>query len=190
MTRLAIMPRIAVSCALLVGACSFDASYGGGRYTCSDGVCPSGLVCTARMCVAPGSADAPKVDSRMYALTCGDPEPIASAGGAFTGTTTGRSNTITASCSGGIENGPDTVYRFDATTGDSITISVAASYAASAYAISPCSVTPATPACIGTMAATPGNPITLTAGFTGPHFIVVDGINPAVDGSYTLTVTR
>jgi hypothetical protein len=192
MTSAGIMPRIFVSWALLVGAaaCSFDAPYGGGHYTCSDGVCPSGLVCTAGTCVVPGMIDAFVPDVRQAALTCADPGPIATAGGTFTGTTTARSNTVSASCSGGIMNAPDAVYRFDATLGDQLTIAIAASWAANAYAIAPCSLAPATPTCLGSTAATPSSSITITAGFTGPHFIVVDGINPAVDGSYTLTITR
>lgn len=186
------MPRIAEACALVLGACSFDANYGGGRYTCSDGICPTGLVCSQGTCVTPGSGSGvdAAVDARNYALTCSDPEPIASTGGTFMGTTAGRSNLVTASCSGGIMNGPDAVYRYDATIGDQLTISIAASYAASVVVIEPCTPAPATPACSEAMAATPGNPLSLTAGFTGPHFIVVDGINPTMSGSYTLTVTR
>ncbi len=187
------MPRIAAAWALVVGACSFDASYGGRTYTCSDGVCPSGLVCKQDTCVAPGSgggsADA-AVDARPYALTCSDPEPVASTGGTFTGTTAGRSNLVTASCSGGVMNGNDAVYRFDATLGDQLTIAITASYSASVYVIAPCTVAPATPACLGSAAGTPGNPLAFTAPTTGPQFIVVDSINPTTSGSYTLTITH
>lgn len=182
------MPRIAAI--WLVAACSFDADYGGGHYKCSDGVCPTGLVCTAGACVAQGAIDAPAGDARTFARTCSDPEPIPTAGGTFTGTTTGRQNTITASCAGSIMNGHDAVFRFDATLGDSLTISITASWAASVYAIAPCAVAPATPACLGSAAGVPGNPLALTAGFTGAHYIIVDGVNPATDGSYTLTITH
>ncbi len=181
---------LSVLLASAAAACSFDANYGGGMYKCSDGICPTGLSCIQGVCAkAGGSADA-AIDSRQAALTCADPGPIASAGGTFMGTTTGRSNTVTATCSGGVMNGPDAVYRFDATVGDQLAIAIAGSYPVNAYAIAPCTVAPGTPTCIGNTAAAPGNPITITAAFTGAQFVVVDGLNPAQSGDYTLTITR
>jgi hypothetical protein len=190
MTSAGIMPRIAWLCvAVLVGACSFDAKYTGGHFKCSDGVCPSGLTCIAGMCGTAGSADA-MIDARMTAHTCADPEPVPVTGGTFSGVTTGRSNTVTASCAGSVMNGPDAVFRLDATIGDPITVAITGSYPVSAYAIAPCTVAPGTPACIGNAAATAGNPLAFTAAFTGAHYLVVDGVNPALSGDYTLTVTR
>ena len=185
-------PVLSVLLASAAVACSFHADYGGGTYKCSDGICPSGLTCIQGVCAkGGGSADAAiDSDSRQPALTCADPGLVATAGGTFMGTTAGRSNTVTATCSGGVMNGPDAVYRFDATLGDQLTIAIAGSYAVNAYAIAPCTVTPGTPTCIGNTAAAPGNPITITAAFTAAHFIVVDGLNPAQSGTYTLTITR
>jgi len=137
----------------------------------------------------PGAIDAPGPDTPPAALTCSDPGLVGS-GGTFAGDTTSRANTITGSCAGGIMNGNNTVYRIDTTVGDQITIAIAASWAATAYVIAPCSTAPATPACLGSSAATPGNPLAHTAALTGSEFIVVDALSPTSDGAYTLTVTR
>ena len=181
------MPRIAVLCAVLVGACSFDASYGGGTYTCSDGVCPSGYTCSAaKKCVPPGMLDA-GVDARPAALTCSDPGPFPVTGGMTAGTTSGRSNTVSAMCGGFIMNGPDAVYRVELATTKQLTISLTASYAANAYVIAPCQVAPATPACETNTLASPGNPLVVSAA-AGAHYIVVDGGNAALSGMYSLTL--
>ena len=194
MTSAGIMPQTRAMLSVLLAsaavACSFHADYGGGTYKCSDGICPSGLTCIQGTCATGGGSADAAIDSRQAALTCADPGLVATTGGAFMGTTAGRSNTVTASCNGGVMNGPDAVYRFDATIGDQLTLAISGSYPVNAYAIAPCTVAPGTPTCIGNTAAASGNPITITAAFTGAHFVVVDGLNPAQSGSYTLTITR
>lgn len=191
------MPRIASICALaLVGACTFDAVYTGGHYTCSDGKCPSGYTCSkSQQCVLPdsgtgsGSADA-AIDAPQAALTCSDPGTFGAMGGSASGTTAPpRSNTVSASCNGSVMNGPDAVYKFDASIGQQVTASIAASYAATAYVIAPCSVTPATPACETNAYATPGNPLAFSAPATTTYYLVVDGVNPSLSGTYTVTLS-
>jgi hypothetical protein len=91
-------------------------------------------------------------------------------------------------CSGSVMNGADAVYRVDTAAGAQLLVSISGSFAVSAYVIAACNVSPATPACIGTMAATPGNPINVTTSFAGEHFIVVDSANAAANGTYTLTL--
>ena len=185
------MPRKLLLCVAVLGGCWFDADYGGGHYTCSDGVCPSGLTCRAAVCVAPGDAampDAPAaIDARIAAATCADPMPFPATGGSLSGSTTGRGNTVTASCAGFVMNGKDAVYRIDTAAGDHLLVALTG--ALQAYLIAPCTAAPATPACVGNVVATAGNPIDVaTAG--GAQFIVVDDANPATDGAFTLTVTR
>jgi len=191
------MPWNFALCVLVLsGACVFNADYGSGPYRCTDGKCPSGLVCSAdQRCIAPGAIDAPTgdvpgdmmIDARMAALTCVDPGLIPVAGSTEMGTTVGRSSTVSASCAGFVMNGADAVYRVSATAGDHYLIGITG---VKAYAIAPCSAAPATPTCLGNTLATPGNPIQITAAFTGQHFIVVDHENPATSAAYTLTVTK
>ncbi len=182
---------VVVVCAFLVGACSFDGDYAGGHYTCSDDVCPSGLVCVAGECVSErkdAALDTSMIDARLAALTCADPGLFATAGGTFAGSTASRSSTISAMCGGFVMNGADAVYRVDAASGDVLHVSVSGSFAVSAYVIAPCSVSPATPTCLTNTAATPGNPINVTTTFAGQHFVIVDATNAAASGDYTLTL--
>jgi hypothetical protein len=195
------MPRIArtwglVAGSLLATACSFHADYGSGSYTCRDGKCPAGLVCSANhVCVGPGSdagggdgAVDGVVDAPPAALTCVDPGPFPAAGGTTMGTTAGRSNTVSALCGGVVENGADAVYRVDTGVGARIQVSISGSYPVAAYVIAPCTIAPSTPACEGDAAASAGNPIAVTTTFAGQHFVVVDGANAGLSGTYTLTV--
>lgn len=192
------MPWNVALCVLALTGCVFSADYGGGTYRCSDGACPSGLVCSSDgRCVAPTAIDAPPgdvspdvpmIDARLAALTCADPGPIAAAGGTENGTTAGRSSTISASCGGFVMNGADAVYRLTvAAAGDSYLVGITG---VKAYVITPCSPTPATPVCLGNMFASPGNPISVSAAAAGPHFIVVDHESPATTAAYTLAVTK
>src|SRR3954469_20597990 len=169
MTRGRTMPwNLALCVTVFAAGCVFSADYGGGQYRCTDGKCPSGLVCSAdQRCVTSIPHDAPPdipeavpIDGPPAALTCVDPGPFATAGGTANGTTAGRSSTISASCSGFVMNGADAVYRITAAAGDSFLISVTG---LKAYAIAPCTITPSTPACLGNALASPGNPIAFNA---------------------------
>lgn len=196
----ATMPSNLVACVLLfTGGCLFSADYGGGQFRCSDGKCPSGLVCSAdQRCIASPAIDAPvadatdgppidAVDARLAALTCVDPGVVPAAGSSEQGTTVGRTSTISASCGGFVMNGADAVYRIGATLGDSYLVAITG---VKAYVIAPCSVSPATPVCLGNAFASPGNPISFTAAFTGQHYLIVDHDNAATTAAYVLTVTK
>jgi hypothetical protein len=179
---------------LALAGCFFDADYRGGQYRCSDGVCPSGLTCEQGMCVemhkdaAIDVVDGPTFDAPPRAATCADPQPFPAAGGMASGTTTGRSNTVTAMCSLSVMNGTDAVYRVVASNGAHLLVSISGYTNVAAYVLAPCSTQPATPACIGSNAATPGNPINVTTSFAGEHYIVVDSANAGANGAYTLTL--
>ncbi len=192
------MPRIAGVCAtLIVGACTFHAVYDG-KYSCSDGVCPVGYTCTAaKQCVKTGMLDArldgdapgDSVDAAQAALTCADPGTFGSAGGSASDTTTGRANHVSAMCGGVVMNANDAVYKFDATLGHQVTVSIAASYAANAYVITPCTVSPSTPPCVGSAYATPGNPLSFSVPATTTYYLVVDNFNVNLSGPYTVTLS-
>jgi hypothetical protein len=192
--------NLALCVLVLTGGCLFSADYGNGQYRCSDGKCPSGLLCTAdERCIRPSAIDAPlgdvvgdvpidmMIDGRVPAFTCADPGVVLPAGGTEMGTTVGRSSTISAMCGGFVMNGADAVYRVTAAAGDMYLIDITG---VRAYVIAPCSASPATPSCIGNMFASAGNPIAVTTTFAGQHFIVVDHETPATTGAYTLTVTK
>jgi hypothetical protein len=189
------MPWIVVACAWLLGACFFDADYGSGRVKCSDGKCPSGLSCESGTCVArrqdaaTDGVDDAAIDARVAALTCADAGVLMSSGDSATGTTAGRSSTISAMCGGFVMNGADAVYRISTAASDQLLVSISGSFAASAYVIAPCSVSPATPACLTNTAATAGNPVAVTTATAGAYFVIVDATNAAQAGDYTLTVT-
>ena len=178
--------------ALVVTGCIFSADYHG-HYTCSDGVCPSGLVCsTTKTCVAPGDAmliDAPKLDAPPAALTCADPGPVPAAGGMTSGTTAGRTSTIAATCAATIMNGPDAIYRVPLASAATITLTITGGYPVNAYVIAPCAPLPATPACLGNTFAAAGSPAVINAPGAGDYFVIVDGINAALFGTYLLGVT-
>ena len=193
MTRLATMPRIVVACAVLVGACFFQADYTGGHFRCTDGKCPSGLTCIAGTCGMPIDAridtpDGPP-DGKQAALTCMDPGVFPAAGGSASGSTNApRVNTVSSSCGGQVMNGNDAVYKIDAALGDHITLTISGYVGVYAYAIAPCVTQPSTPTCVGNMPASAGNPVTITVPATTAYFLVVDSVNPAQHGSYTLDV--
>jgi hypothetical protein len=192
MPRIALTWLLGLALGLPAGACSFDASYAGGRYACSDGVCPQGLACSAaKLCVAPGDGGGDGGaggEGAVHALTCSDPDVLAPAGGSVSGTTAGRFDNVSASCGGVIANGPDAVYAIDLALGAQLTVSISGSYSVAAYVIAPCIGTPGTPLCVGNMAAMPGDPLTVTTNVAGTQYVVVDAISPVDSGTYTLTV--
>ncbi|HTL35910.1 MAG TPA: hypothetical protein VL326_22425 [Kofleriaceae bacterium] len=193
------MRGVAVMLLLASSGCFFDADYRGGHYTCKDGVCPSGLTCSAAQeCVelrkdaasdvSDAPSDGPFFDAPPRAATCADPQPFPATGGMAAGSTASRNNLVTAMCSASVMNGKDAVYRIDVQAGAHILVSVSGFTSVAAYVLAPCSAAPATPSCIGSNAALAGNPINVTASFAGQYFIVVDSANAGSSGTYTLTV--
>jgi hypothetical protein len=85
-------------------------------------------------------------------------------------------------------NGPDAVYKVSLASPAQVLVSISGSYAVSAYVLQPCSAAPATPVCATNMAAVPNNPISVNATVAGDYFVVVDGANAVMSGTYTLTV--
>jgi hypothetical protein len=182
------MPRSLAVCAVIfVGGCFFQADYGSGTIACTDGRCPSGLTCSAEVCVEPTVIDAPvdTIDARIPAFTCADPGILASTGGGDTGDTTGKPFVVSSMCGGFVMNGHEAVYKIELTAGKQLLVSLASS-ARKAYVIASC--TPPAPACLGNMFATAGNPINVSPA-AGASFVIVDDENPSNSGAYTLGVT-
>lgn len=193
------MPRIALVLACLVGGCFFDADYSGTIHCGSDGKCPSGLACGAdRVCRGPGTdaavadADAPSdamPDGNQPLLTCVVPGALPSTGGTAMGSTVSRTSMISAQCNGSVMNGADAVYMLDVAAGKQLVVDISTNtggYQVAAYVIRPCS---AVPSCLTNMYAIKGAPISVTTATAGMHYVIVDAVNPATTGDYTLSVT-
>ncbi len=171
----------------------FDANYAGGKYRCSDGICPTGMRCTAEHeCTSmPIDArvdvprDTPDDGHTGAALTCADPGVLPAGGGSASGSTVSQMNLVSASCGGFVMNGRDAVYRVSANAGQHVMVTVTG---LDAYVIAPCVQTPQTPACLGNVLATPGNPISPTVAVSGSQYVVVDDSNAATSGSYSIDV--
>lgn len=182
------MPRIALSWLVLVGGCSFDATYSG-TIRCSDGRCPSGLVCHQETCVTMIPDDiAPdiQIDAPPAALTCADPGLFAATGGTVTGTTTGGTSKMSSLCDGLVMNGADRVYRIEMDGTQQLRVSI--TNMREAYVIADCVPAPNTPACLGNAYASEGNPLLVTPA-AGEVFVIVDDINAGSVGDYQLTLT-
>ncbi len=188
------MPWIALVCACLVGACSFDADYSGGMYRCTkDGKCPSGLKCSdSKVCIAgddaglDASSDAMS-DARQAALTCADPGLLPATGGSDVNTTSGKSPKVSAQCNGTVMTAADTVYKIEPGAGKQMLVGITTTdsgFSVTAYVTTTCPSS----ACLTNAYATPGNPISITA-LAGPHYIVVDSGLSAASGPYTLDVS-
>src|SRR4051812_45777672 len=106
------MPRFAILVVVgfFNGGGWVSADYHARHVACHDGVCPSGLSCVASVCVDSvprdgNGSDAPpgdaKPDAPPHALTCADPQPLTS-GVAVTGSTTGRTNSVNATCNAAV----------------------------------------------------------------------------------------
>lgn len=197
MPRLA--PLVVVGFFNAAGAtgCWFSADYRSGNVACRDGICPAGLACVAEVCVARSPADGRGSDvhdakpsdapSQMAALTCADPGTFI-ADSTVTGTTDDHSNLLMTSCNGTVMNGNETVYKIAGTMSHQVTLTPhSTAYPVAAYVISPC--TPGFPSCLDNVFATDTAPATVTFQATTDYFIVVDGINPAQHGAYTLTIS-
>jgi hypothetical protein len=188
------MPRMLVLVVLLA-SCRFDADYGGGHYTCTDEVCPAGLICNlASQCVEPTAPDAAvdgleaPPDALPYALTCADPGPITrGVEHTFTGTTVGGTDRIDGSCASRVLVGPDDVFEATALAGDRLDLTIDGDAVVRAYVILACVMNQ--PACQGNMLASPGTPLAVTGLPAGSVWVVVDSENAALGGDYTLTVT-
>ena len=181
------MPRFAFLIVFVVG-CSFEAGYSG-TVRCSDGRCPSGLVCHMETCVTSIPIDMPPdipIDAPPAALTCADPGPFNPTGGTTSGTTVGATSKMSSSCGGFVNNGPDRVYRIQMDGTKQLRVSIDG--LRKAYVIAACVESPSTPACLGNTRATMGNPILVTPA-AGPSYVVVDDENAAAQSSYTLTLT-
>lgn len=188
------MPRNLAVCAGalalgILGGCLFKADYDAGGFTCTDGVCPAGFVCTDQRCVRSGDGgtggDA-MGDGRQEALTCADPGVFAAGGGARTGTTAGRTSEISALCFGSVMNGRDAVFRIALPTARTLLVSIDGGR--KAYALATCTRAPATPMCIDNVRAAMGSPISLPLP-AGTYFVIVDDENAAVESAFTLTLT-
>jgi hypothetical protein len=149
-------------------------------------VCVAGDAASATDGLRGDAAIDASIDARAAGLTCADP---GAAVGSVPGTTVGRTSTISSLCGGLVMNGPDAVYRVSASAGQTIHVSITGSYAVKAYVIAPCVIAPTTPACLGNVAAIAGVPLAVPAPTTGDYFVVVDDENPALSGTYDLTVT-
>ena len=189
------MPWIAVLCACLVAACSFEADYSGGTYRCEEGgTCPAGLACTDDgRCVAPVKDAAVDVavndvmpDATPPALDCGDPG-ILSDGEMVMGTTQGRANFMQSLCGGGMQFGKDAVYRIT-TTAPNEQLVVTITGALTAYVLDACMPYPDTPACLDNALASSATQITVSAPTLGDYFVVVDNSSAGIAGAYTLRV--
>lgn len=186
--------------AVVSGGCWFSADYRSGNVACHDGKCPSGLACVAEVCVAAagdgGGSDihdarvdgTPDAPVQMAALTCADPGSFV-ADNTVSGTTVGRTNTISASCNGTVMNAADAVYKINGTIGHQLTLTPHSSaFPVTAYAITPCTTT-GIPPCTGNVYATDTAAVTIAIPATTDYFIVVDSGAAALSGAYTLTVT-
>jgi hypothetical protein len=182
------MPRLVILIGFL-GGCFFDAGYSGGTVKCSDGRCPSGLVCHLETCVTSIPIDMAHdvaIDAPPAALTCASPGPFAGTG-TTSGTTVGATSKMSSACGGFVMNGPDRVYviPMDGTQ----QLQVAITGARKAYVLaSPCVESPNTPACLGGTRAIANNPIVVTPP-AGNAYVVVDDENAAASSTYTLTLT-
>lgn len=188
------MPWIALVCACVLGACSFEADYTEGEFHCRDNpACPPGLICADdKVCrEAPGDAavDAPDdsmVDARQPALNCADPGVLPPTGGGDANTTLGRTAKVAAMCNGTVMTAADAVYRITPGSGKQMLVDIATSesFLVTAYVTTTCPST----TCLTNSYASPGNPISVTA-LAGDHYIVVDSGVSAATGPYQLTVT-
>lgn len=172
------------------GACSFEPDYREG-VPCGEGQrCPSGRTCFEGACVSMipvdmAPDDMPPDVQPMAALTCADPG-VFTGSGSQSGTTVGTTSKMSSFCGGIVNNGADRVYRI-AMTGTAM-LRVAIDGGRKAYVISACTVAPNTPACLGGIRATMGNPIVVTPA-AGDAFVVVDDEVATATGAYTLTLT-
>ena len=183
------MPRFLLALTLfVVGACSFDAKYSEGVPCGTGESCPSGLVCHQGACLSMIPIDMPidemPPEGPPPALTCADPGVFPTTGGTKTGTTAGGASNMSSLCGGTQHLGADRVYRITM-SGQQLRVSITNR---KAYVIASCLPSPNTPACLGNVRATDGNPIVVTPA-VGDAFIVVDEDIAAAQGPYSLTLT-
>lgn len=187
------MPWIAVLCLCLVGACSFDADYSGGTYSCSAPAmeCPSGLECREGMCVGPrmdAAIDTPvdgdAADASLPELSCAIPGVLTS-GQTVSGTTVGRQNMMTSTCANMVQNARDAVYAITtAAPNQQLTVTITGTL--NAYVLNACEPSIA---CLTGKVASSGSSLLVTAAMATTYFVVVDHYNPTAEDSYQLKVT-
>jgi len=187
------MPRIALLCLGLAGACSFDADYTSGTYSCSDDKCPSGLVCQANLCVAERRDAAVDVVDTMPSndadggggpeMSCNDPG-ILTNGQTVSGSTDNQINRMMSFCAGGVQNAKDAVYKIT-TTAPNQQLTVFITGSLTAYVLNSCMPNAA---CLTSNVASAGNSLAVTAANAGAYWVVVDNINVSLMGAYTLKV--
>jgi hypothetical protein len=191
MARAGTMPRSPVLCVLfLVGACSFEADYSAGGFTCEDGRCPAGLECSVeQVCGPPADAavDTPSdiPDASEPALTCDDPGLLAS-GTVFSGDTAGKPMVVAPLCNGFVMNGREAVYRIEAAAGDQLLVEILQG-PLRAYVIDGADCPTAT-TCIANAVAIRNVPATVSPG-AGVAYVIVDHELAGTDGTYQLKVT-
>lgn len=189
------MPWIALVCACVLGACSFEADYTKGPFYCRNNrACPPGLVCdegigecrAQPLDAAIDTPDDTMVDARQAALNCADPGVLPPTGGGDANTTVGRTAKVAAMCDGTVMTAADAVYRITPGAGKQMLVDIATSesFLVTAYVTSTCPST----TCLTNSYASPGNPISVMA-LAGDHYIVVDSGVSAETGAYQLTVT-
>lgn len=193
--------------AALLGACAFDADYGGTQLRCPSGSprCPDGQTCVNEVCVASAPGDAPPGDGGPDAGVCDlaarapDNDGCGAAldltaaalvaGGTLAyGDTTGYGNDLTPStlpgCTGAPEPGPDAIYRLALQPGDTVTATLSpAGWTGAIYVTDACT---ATAACKGGAAAFATATVPITT--AGTYYVVVDAPASGDAGCFSLAI--
>jgi hypothetical protein len=183
------MPRFLVVVIVFLVGCRFDARYSEGT-PCGDNMsCPSELQCWMNTCVAEipidMMIDVPAPEGPPAALNCADPGVFPTTGGTVMATTVGATSKMSSLCGGTLHNGPDRVYRI-MMNGQQLRVGIEGGR--KAMVLASCIEAPNTPACLGNVRATAGNPIVVTPA-VGPAFVIVDEDLAATGSAFTLTLT-
>lgn len=187
--------------ALFLGACRFDADYGGTELRCppESPACPDGYACVAEVCVTGGGTDAPATDASACELAAQAPDndlcgaaidltaaALAAGGTIAYGDTTGYVNNLTPSslpgCTGEPQPGPDALYRMTLAAGDTVTLTLSPEgWTGAVYLIDACT---STAGCEGGAAAFSQASIAITA--PGTYYVVVDAPASSAAGCFAL----
>lgn len=194
-----------VLCAVLLGACAFDADYGGTQLRCppESPACPEGYACVAEVCVSGspdgGGPDGAGPDATACELATQAPDndgcgaaidltaaALAAGGTTAYGDTTGYANDLTPStlpgCTGQPQPGPDALYRMTLAPGDTVTLTLSPEgWTGAVYLIDACT---GTAGCEGGAAAFSQATIAITA--AGTYYVVVDAPTTGAAGCFAL----